>query len=446
MFLDEAVAEFASGRGGDGAATFHREKHVPRGGPNGADGGRGGDVVLVADRSKRTLYDFQIHPKIAAESGGSAHGNKSGKDGKDVEIRVPVGTLVWESEPSPGGSPPRDRGSPFQSPEPSVAACKSRSPIADLSVDGMRFIVCKGGRGGKGNLHYTSSIRQTPGFAEKGEPGECLRARLELKLLADVGLIGLPNAGKSTLIGAISAAKPRIADYPFTTLTPNLGVVLVGDETFTVADMPGLIEGASSGHGLGHRFLRHVERCAALVHLVELCPLDGSEPLDNFRKVERELAAYSEEMAAKPRLAAMTKVDAAPDFAVSQEIIEREFGCPVFVISAVTGQGLQPLLFAMLGLVRSAAAEPAPEVIRFADRRPPDASWEIRQVNGEFALVGDRLERMVAMTNLENDEALRHLHKRLERMGVIGRLRELGAEEGDTVRIGDLEFAFSDEA
>jgi GTPase len=419
MFLDEAVVEFSSGRGGAGAATFHREKHVPLGGPNGADGGRGGDVMLVADRSKRTLYDFQLRSKIEAENGGDASGNKKGKDGKSVEVPVPVGTLVTDAD--------------------------TGETLADLSFEGARIVLCKGGRGGWGNLHFTSSVRQAPKFAQKGEPGETLRVKLELKLLADIGLIGLPNAGKSTLISRMSAAKPRIADYPFTTIEPNLGVVDFAGGTFTVADLPGLIEGASEGHGLGHQFLKHIERTAALVHVVDVLPVDGSEPIDNYRTVERELERYAAEVHAKPRLIALNKVDLAiPEL---MEELRRNFEPEgqVFPISAVTGEGLEPLLYAMVELVKSAPS-PQDEPVRVTlGRREHEKGFEVVAETGGFRVEGKSVERLVAMTDLESDEALRYLHRKLSRMGVLEKLRELGAEDGDTVAIGEVELTFQEE-
>jgi GTP-binding protein len=279
-----------------------------------------------------------------------------------------------------------------------------------------------------------------------GEPGEVVVARLELKLLADIGLVGLPNAGKSTLISTISAAKPKIADYPFTTLAPNLGVVTVSDETFTVADMPGLIEGASEGHGLGHRFLKHVERCAALAHLVECSPLDGSDPIENFNLVERELKKYSPELEAKPRLVVLTKSDTVPNAADLVDSLSAASGRRVFPISAVTGSGLDELLYAMLELVQARASSPEPRVVRFQEQPKDSDAWDVVVESDGFALVGRQVARIVAMTNLESEEALRHLHRRLVRLGVIARLRDLGAEEGDTVRVGNLEFAYSEES
>lgn len=420
MFLDEATVEFSSGRGGSGSASFHREKHVPRGGPNGADGGRGGNIVLIADRSKRTLYDFHLKRSFVAPNGSDAAGNKSGKDGVDVEIRVPVGTILHDLD-------------------------RDDELIADLAVDGQRFVLCKGGRGGWGNLHFTNSVHQAPKIAQNGAPAETLRVRMELKLLADVGLIGLPNAGKSTLISRISAAKPKIADYPFTTIVPNLGVVTVDDASFTVADMPGLIEGASQGRGLGHQFLKHAERTSVLVHVVEVLPVDESDPVENYRLIERELKEYSEELWARPRLVAASKVDTiAPDSL--QEVLKKlEEACApavVYPISAVSGVGLTELLRALAPIVQEAALRQDSVVLTPVTERKRDKEWRVERTDDGFKVIGDRLTRLVAMTNIESSEGLYHLHKQLSRIGVLEALEKAGAEDGDTVTVGNFEFEY----
>jgi GTP-binding protein len=420
MFLDEAVVELISGDGGSGAVSFHREKHVPRGGPNGADGGRGGDVILVADRNRRTLYDLKLENRFRAGSGSHAQGNKRGKDGPDKVVRLPVGTVVTD--------------------------LTLGEVLVDLSADGMRYVVCQGGSGGFGNLHYVSSVRQVPNFAQKGAPGETVRAKLELKLVADVGLIGLPNAGKSTLLSRISQAKPKIGDYPFTTIVPNLGVVKVEDASFVVADLPGLIEGASQGRGLGQQFLRHAERTKVLVHVVDAFPIDGTDPVDNYHLIEAELAAYGEGLAQRPRVIALNKSDLLPE-AGRAAIHGRfaAFGPEAFVISAVTGHGLDRLLYAISSEVAQTPVE-APVTVLMPARRPADSEWDVVVRGGEFEVVGRRIRRMVAMTDLDNAEAVRYLHRRLQRIGVIGRLRELGAQEGDTVVVGRSVFSFTDGA
>jgi GTP-binding protein len=420
MFLDEAEVTFVSGRGGSGAVSFHREKHVPRGGPNGADGGRGGDVILQADRARRTLYDFKLNPKYEAENGEHAMGNKRGKNGRYVIVKVPVGTVVTDMD--------------------------TGDVLRDMNVDGMKFVICQGGKGGKGNQHYTSSVRQAPNFAQKGASGEVVNCKLELKLLADVGLVGLPNAGKSTLISAISAARPKIADYPFTTIVPNLGVVKFGDGTFVVADMPGLIQGASEGIGLGHQFLRHVERNRVLVHVVECNPIDESDPVENYKLIEKELQLYSEEIFSRPRLIALSKIDIIPssEFGALRERFEA-FGHPIFPISAVSGQGLQPLLFEITETLAKVDAETEATVITPVLAEENEKFWDVVEEEDGFRVVGKRIIRMVDMTDLNNEEAVRYLHRRLARIGIIERLREVGIEEGDNVAIGDFEFSFTDQ-
>jgi len=420
MFLDEAVVEFASGRGGNGAASFHREKHVPRGGPNGEDGGRGGDVVLVADGHMRTLYDFKLNRKFLAENGVDAVGNKSGRNGKSIEVKVPVGTVVTDTE--------------------------TGDVLVDLSSDGMKYVLCRGGKGGFGNLHYTNSVRQVPTFAQKGAPGESVVAKLELKLLADVGLVGLPNAGKSTLISRVSAAKPKIADYPFTTIVPNLGVVSYRDTSFTIADMPGLIEGASQGRGLGHQFLKHVERTRVLVHVVDVYPIDESEPLANYELIEAELKSYSEEIWSRPRLVALNKIDVLPEEDL-KPIVERfsAVGHPVYAISAVSGQGMEPLLAEIVRVLEENPVPATIPVLMPGKRDEADEFWDVVRDGDRYRVIGKRIERMIAMTNLDNEEAVRYLHRRLKRIGVIEKLRDLGVEEDDTVFIGGMEFNYSDE-
>lgn len=419
-FLDEVEITLASGKGGNGSATFHREKHVPRGGPNGADGGKGGDVVLVADRHLRTLYEFKGRTEYRATDGEKAHGNKAGSDGKDLVIKVPIGTVVTD--------------------------LLDGEVLADLGHEGQRFILCKGGRGGFGNLHYASSVRQTPTFAELGEPAEEARVRLELKLLADVGLVGLPNAGKSTLLGQVSRARPKVAAYPFTTITPNLGVVVIGTRSFVIADLPGLIEGASEGHGLGHQFLKHTERTKILIHVVDAFPLDETDPWENFLLIEEELRSYSQELYDRPRLIALNKVDL--ESMGDLESVKLKFekaGFPLFVISGATGQGVQPLLYAVLGEIEKAEAVEVPIVLT-----PSGAKTQVEEIpytvefdGDEYLVKGRRIERMVNMTDLSNKDAVRHLHRRLEKKGIIEALKQAGCKDGDTVVIDNWEFEFS---
>jgi len=341
MFVDEVDIHVTAGDGGRGCLSFRREKFVPRGGPDGGDGGHGGSVYLVASPRKNTLIDFRFHPEFEADRGRHGQGaNKTGKTGADLVIEVPVGTLVLER-------PPED-GAP--------------QLLADLAAEGERVLVAKGGRGGRGNARFTSSTNRAPRRTEPGEPGEDRRLTLQLKLLADVGLVGFPNAGKSTLIAAISAARPKIADYPFTTLTPNLGVVqLHADDSFVVADVPGLIAGAHEGHGLGHRFLRHIERTKVLLHLVDVSGMSGRDPVDDFETITAELRLFDPAVAAKPQIVAATKIDALDDPSRLERLERhaRGLGLEVYPISAVTGAGVPALLEAAWRRMQAAGgAEP----------------------------------------------------------------------------------------
>ncbi len=420
-FLDEVEITLGSGRGGDGSATFHREKHVPRGGPHGANGGKGGDVVFIADRHLRTLFEFKGRTEYRGTDGEKAHSNKAGRDGKDLEIRVPIGTIVTDM--------------------------LDGEVLADLGHEGQRFVICKGGRGGFGNLHFASSVRQTPTFAERGEPGEEVQVKLELKLLADVGLVGLPNAGKSTLLSQVSRAKPKVASYPFTTITPNLGVVVVDNRSFVMADLPGLIEGASEGHGLGHQFLKHTERTKILIHVVDAFPLDETDPYENYLLIEEELKQYSEDLYKRPRIIALNKIDL--EMIGDLEAVMEKFATterPIFAISGVTGQGVQPLLYKILAEIERAEAEEVPIVLTpTGPTRPSDEPvFEITFEVDEYVVRGKRIERMVNMTDLTNNDAIRHLHRKLERQGVIEALKQAGCKEGDSVVIDDWEFSFSE--
>jgi len=327
LFVDEADIHVQAGHGGSGALSFRREKFVPRGGPDGGNGGKGGSVVLVADPHRNTLVHFRFTPEFAAERGRHGQGAlKTGREGKDLEIPVPVGTIVLVHDPAVPGS---------------------AEPFADLTTPGQRVLVAQGGRGGLGNAHFTTSTNRAPRKHQPGEPGEERYLRLQLKLLADVGLVGFPNAGKSTLIARISAARPKIADYPFTTLTPNLGVVSLSDErSFVVADVPGLIEGAHSGHGLGHQFLRHVERTKVLIHLVDVSGASGRDPVEDFDTLQRELGLYSAGLLEKPMLVAANKIDALDDPTRVERLEARAgaLGMPFFAISAVTGRGVPALV------------------------------------------------------------------------------------------------------
>ena len=405
-FTDEAMVNVRGGDGGAGAVAFRREPYVDRGGPNGGDGGKGGDVWLVADRNVASLIAFRDHPHRKAESGVHGSGNKRhGATGADLEVPVPEGTIVRE---------------------------RDGRVLADLVHSGDRILAARGGRGGRGNAHFLSNSRRAPGFAEQGEYGEERWLKLELRLIADVALVGFPNAGKSTLISAISAAKPKIADYPFTTLVPNLGVVRTGDSEFVVADIPGLIEGASEGRGLGHQFLRHVERARVLVVLLDLASVEGRSPADQERVLLEELGRYEPALLERPRLVIGTKADVAT---AGVEFDRMR-------ISAVTHEGLGPFLGAVSRLVAE-ARETEAEPESFVVHRPEEEGFSVRRdEDGAFRVAGRLAERVVAMADLTNREALAYVQDRFRRLGVDRALARAGARHGDTVRIAEVELEY----
>lgn len=420
QFIDEASLAVAAGNGGDGIVAWRREKYVPKGGPAGGDGGHGGSVYVEAVPELSTLVEFRFKRSFAAEAGKpGGPSNKSGKSGDDLTIAVPVGTLVYKTLEG-----------------------KPEAFLTDLTEPDKRVLVAKGGRGGLGNQHFATSVRQAPRFAERGEPGERCELRLELRLLADCGVVGVPNAGKSTLLSVVSAARPKIADYPFTTIEPQLGVVRVSDdESFVMVDVPGLIEGAHAGAGLGDRFLRHVERTRVLVHL-----LDGAKPLegilDDKTTIERELGSWNPRLLEKPALLVLNKLDLPQARERLAELRERF--PDVRGISAATREGVRDLIYAVY---RTIERTPPPEVVT-----PPPATIELtpagafelkRARDGAFELSGERIERLAAMTNFDSDESLVRFERALGRMGVDKKLREMGAVEGDTVRIGEYEFTYS---
>src|ERR1700760_1233520 len=422
-FADEALLKVPGGHGGHGCASIHREKFKPLGGPDGASGGRGGDVILEVDPSVNTLLDFHRRPVRRAGNGKPGEGsNRTGAEGGDLIIGVPEGTVVKSAD---------------------------GTFVADLVGIGTRFVAAPGGKGGLGNAALASPRRKAPGFALKGEPGEEHDLLLELKSIADIGLIGFPSAGKSSLIAAMSAARPKIADYPFTTLIPNLGVAEAGDVEFVIADVPGLIPGASQGKGLGLEFLRHIERCAALLHVIDCATEEpGRDPLTDFEVIEAELAAYAEltgtDLASRPRLVALNKVDvpAARDLAdmVKETLVER--GLPVFEVSAATREGLRELGFAMAEVVTAArAAAPPSEPSRTVIRPEPAAGAGLAIVRapagGGSSVRGEKPRRWVLQTDFSNDEAVGFLSDRLDRLGVEEALAKAGAMPGDLVLIGD---------
>ncbi|RIV35622.1 GTPase ObgE [Micromonospora radicis] len=419
-FVDRVVLHLQAGDGGHGCVSIHREKFKPFGGPDGGNGGHGGSVSLVVDAQVHTLLDFHFRPHVKAANGrGGAGSNRDGANGADLVLKVPDGTVV-------------------QTPDGTV--------LADMVGAGTTFEVARGGRGGRGNASLANARRKAPGFAELGEPGEQLDVVLELKSVADVGLVGFPSAGKSSLISVISAAKPKIADYPFTTLVPNLGVVRVDNHTFTVADVPGLIPGAATGKGLGLEFLRHVERCAVLVHVIDTATLEpGRDPLADIDTIEAELAAYGG-LADRPRLVALNKVDV-PDGRDLAEIVRPDLearGLRAFEVSAATREGLKEFVYAMAELVeqsRSVVAPAEPTRVVLRPKAVDDAGFTIEaEPDGSYTVRGVRPERWVRQTNFDNDEAIGYLADRLARLGVEDQLAKAGAQPGDLVRIGEREF------
>ena len=420
-FVDQVTLHVAAGRGGNGVASVHREKFKPLGGPDGGNGGPGGSVILRVDPDVTTLVDYHHSPRRRAEHGGQgAGGHRNGGHGSDLVLPVPDGTVVSDAK---------------------------GDVIADLVGPGTELVVAEGGRGGLGNAALASAKRKAPGFALLGEPGEERDIVLELKVVADIGLVGFPSAGKSSLIAAISRARPKIADYPFTTLVPNLGVVSAGDTTYTVADVPGLIEGASEGRGLGHEFLRHIERCAALVHVLDTATLEpGRNPVDDLDVIEGELSRYGG-LDDRPRLVALNKIDVPDGREISEMVVDdlTARGLRVFPVSAASGEGLRELRFAMAEIVQAARAERAVEVTQRIVLRPPSADggaeFTVKETGEGWRVRGTKPERWVRQTDFSNDEAVGFLADRLNRLGVEARLLELGAAEGDTVLIGDPDDA-----
>jgi GTP-binding protein len=419
MFLDEAIIEVCAGKGGDGIVAFRREKYVPRGGPAGGDGGRGGSVLLVVDPRLNTLVEFQHKRRLTAEDGHAGRGkNQTGADGADLLVPVPPGTLVRDAE--------------------------TGALLADLIDPGRHVCVARGGRGGRGNARFANSRHQTPRIAEKGDPGETRRLKLELKLIADIGVIGVPNAGKSTLLAAISNARPKIADYPFTTLQPNLGVVTLEDVTLVVADIPGLIAGASQGAGLGDAFLRHIERTRVLIHL-----LDGAaaDPLADYATINSELALFNPRLAAKPQLVALNKLDLpmAVDRWPSIRAALAAQGHDALAISAVSGQGVREMLFRAARLAAEAPPEPEPEIETLDVLPAGGESVNIaHDVDGSWHVRGAQIEKLARRVYWEEEEAVNRFQSTIERLGVRRALEDAGVKEGDTVFIGDVELEWRD--
>ena len=425
MFYDYAKVHVKAGDGGNGIVAWRREKYVPMGGPAGGDGGNGGSILLEADNNLRTLIDFRYNTHYKADRGKHGQGSSMhGSNAEDKILRVPVGTVVRDAE--------------------------TQQILADLTVSGQRVTVAKGGRGGRGNTHFVSSTHRAPTLAENGDAGEERWITLELKLLADVGLVGFPNVGKSTIISHVSAAKPKIADYHFTTITPNLGMVKVDEgRSFVMADIPGLIEGAADGAGLGHRFLRHTERTKVLVHVLDISGSEGRNPLEDFAVVNQELERYNPTLVKRPMVIAANKVDIMGDVDYLAQLKESLPEYEIFPISAATGQGLKPFVYRLAELVEQSKLEveeiiPNDEV-KVTKAVENEVKFVIeRDESGVFVVSGPEIERHWRRTNFVNEDAVSRFLQIVEAMGVVTALREQGCQDGDIVRIKDIEFDFMD--
>lgn len=419
MFIDVAKIELKAGKGGDGSVAFRREKYEPSGGPAGGDGGDGGSIIIVADKDIKTLMDYSYKSIYKAENGGDGRNKKQfGKKGEDLILKVPVGTLIKDYD--------------------------TDTVIYDVKYDKEEFVICKGGKGGKGNVHFKSSIRQAPRFSEPGAKGEEKTIKLELKLLADVGLIGLPNVGKSTLLSIMSNARPKIANYHFTTLEPNLGVCKVGEKSFVLADIPGLIEGASEGLGLGHDFLKHIERTKILVHVLDISGSEGRNPIEDFELINSELASYNIKLNDKKMLVVLNKTDLGAEDNI-KEFREKYFDKvdEIVEISAATTENVDKLMYLIADTLDSIEDDYSTldeQYVYFEEEKEPD--FKVRKENENYIVEGPLIENLIYRTNFEVYESVNHLQKVLEDKGVIQQLKDLGIQDGDNVVIGDVEFDF----
>lgn len=424
MFVDHVTVYVKAGDGGDGIVAFRREKYVPKGGPAGGDGGNGGDIIFEADEGLNTLMDFRYQRHLKATRG--ENGMSKGKHGKDAEaliVPVPPGTTVYDKA--------------------------TGELIADLVTHGQRATIARGGTGGRGNIRFATSRNPAPNLSENGEPGEEKEIRLELKLIADVGLVGYPSVGKSTILSVVTAAKPKIADYPFTTLAPNLGVVDTEDHrSFVLADLPGLIEGAHEGVGLGHQFLRHIERTRLIVHVIDMARIEGRDPYEDYMTINNELIAYDETLGNRPQIIVANKMDmpgSEENLRYFKERLTNDL--PIYPISAITKEGLRELLFAIadkLAEIPKDLIEAEEEVVLIRHEEEAPAFMIKRADDGAFVLYGERIERLLKMTDFSTDEGTQRFARQLRKMGVDDALRDRGAVDGSTVRILDFEFEFID--
>ncbi|RKD23908.1 GTPase ObgE [Ammoniphilus oxalaticus] len=426
MFVDTARIYVKGGDGGNGMVAFRREAHVPQGGPAGGDGGRGADVVFVVDEGLRTLVDFRYQRHFKAPKGENGRSkSQHGAGAEDMVVRVPPGTAIYDDD--------------------------TGDLIGDLVSHGQRLVVAKGGRGGRGNIRFANPVNPAPEISENGEPGEERNIRLDLKVLADIGLVGYPSVGKSTLLSVVSAARPKIGNYHFTTLTPNLGVVDVGDgRSFVMADLPGLIEGAHEGIGLGHQFLRHVERTRVIIHVLDMAGSEGRDPIEDYQQINQELTLYNQKLEERKQIVAANKMDlpeAEENLIAFRKFVGEEV--PIYPVSAATQQGIQQLLYAAADLLETIPVAPlveeleqesAERVVYKAEKEPD--KFEIRRENELYVVEGVHIERMMKMTNLNSHDSVQRFTRTMRNMGVDRRLRELGAENGDIVRIGEFEFEF----
>ncbi len=427
MFVDQVKIYVKGGDGGDGMVAFRREKYVPKGGPAGGDGGKGADVIFEVDEGLRTLMDFRYQRHFKAPRGENGMPkNRHGKNARDLIVKVPPGTVVTDLE--------------------------TKQVIADLTTHGQRAVIAKGGRGGRGNTRFATPANPAPELSEKGEPGQEREVMLELKILADAGLVGFPSVGKSTLLSVVTAAKPKIADYHFTTLAPNLGVVETEDgRSFVLADLPGLIEGAHSGAGLGHQFLRHIERTRVIVHVIDMSAMEGRDPYEDYVTINKELEEYNLRLMERPQIIVANKMDM-PGAAENLEKFMEKFqdDYPVFPVSALTKQGLKEVLFAIADTVEKTPefplihVEEGEEINRVLYKHAPDKKEFVitREPDGSFVLSGDAIERLFKMTDFSRDESVRRFARQLRGMGVDEALRERGAKDGDTVKLLGYEFEF----
>lgn len=429
MFADRARIIIRSGKGGDGHVSFRRELYVPNGGPDGGDGGRGGDVIFEIDEGQNTLGDYRHRRKYKAEDGQEGGKKRChGADGKDVVLKVPEGTVIMDAE--------------------------SGKVIADMSGENRRQIVLKGGRGGKGNQHYATATMQVPKYAQPGQPAQELEVLLELKVIADVGLVGFPNVGKSTFLSRVTNAQPKIANYHFTTLSPNLGVVDTDNGGFVIADIPGLIEGASEGVGLGHEFLRHIERTRVMIHVVDVASTEGRDPVDDINKINKELEAYNPEIAKRPQIIAANKTDAIYVEEGEEDPVERlkkEFepkGIPVYPISAVSGKGLKELLYAVQKKLDELPKERMvfeqeffPEDMLLAENLPYTVEQDPEDEH-RFIIEGPKIEKMLGYTNLDSEKGFAFFQRFLKDTGILDELEQAGIQEGDTVKMYGFEFDY----